>query len=93
MKLPEAVPVSEALLPPCSSTAPASLLLVFLQLCLPRSLPAPPLPPHPCCRPRAHPLAAPARPPAQASTLEASLGQVPWRDVVGSLLTQLWRPT
>ena len=86
MKLPEAVPVSEALLPPCSSTAPASLLLVFLQLCLPRSLSAPPLPPHPCCPPPPHP-------PAQASTLEASLGQVPWRDVVGSLLTQLWRPT
>ena len=86
MKLPEAVPVSEALLPPCSSTAPASLLLVFLQLCLPRSLSAPPLPPHPCCPPPPHP-------PAQASTLEVSLGQVPWCDVVGSLLTQLWRPT
>ena len=49
-------------------------------------LPAQPLQPHPCCPPPPHP-------PAQASTLEASLGQVPWRDVVGSLLTQLWRPT
>ena len=86
MKLPEAVPVSEALLPPCSATAPAPLLLVFLQLCLPRSLFAPLLPPHPCCPPPPHP-------PAQAATLEASLGQVPWRDVVGSLLTQLWRLT
>ena len=86
MKMPEAVPVSEAVLFPCSATVPASLLLPLLQLCPPRSLSASPLPPHPCCPPPLHP-------PAQASTLKAILGQVPWRDVVGSLLTQLWRPT
>ena len=76
-----------ALLPPCSATVPASLLLLLLQLCPPRFLSAPPLPPHPCSPPPAH--AAPARPLVQVSTLEASLGQGPWRDVVGSLLAQL----
>ena len=62
-----------ALLSPCSATAPASLLLLLLQLCPPRFLPAPPLPPHPCSPPRAHPIAAPARPPARAGV--ASGGQ------------------
>ena len=54
-----------ALLPPCSATAPASLLLLLLQRC---RLGAPPLPPHPCSPPRAHPLAAPSRPPTASAT-------------------------
>ena len=65
--------------------APALLLTPRSLLSPPpgeESLPAPPLPPHPCCPPPPHPL-------VQVSTLEANLGQGPWRDVVGSLLAQL----